>query len=195
MKSGSLMRVLLSSWACWGLLGCDDGVAGSSASCRAYCDKLELCDDATDVLGCEQKCSEQRVRSEAYLSARATCADKLSCNVFGGELSGMGEDRCASGESCKLNDCTENELALRKLTPDQMAYCTRVVTKLNACDRTLETTLLQTHCLDLAPTLSDAYLGEVSTCIEGDCAQVVSCLQRTADRYNTNLSLYPDSSS
>jgi hypothetical protein len=188
MKSGLVMSVVVFSVS---LSGCDDGVAGSSASCHAYCNKLELCDDSTDVLGCEQKCTQQRVRSDGYLAARASCADKLSCNIFDGEVSGMGEDKCASGQLCKLNDCTANELAMQKLTVDQMAYCTRVVTKLNACDRTLDTDTLQTHCLDLAPTLSAAYLEADSTCIEGDCAQVASCLQRAGDRFETDLSLYP----
>lgn len=188
MKSGWVMGVLL---FCVGSASCDNGVVGSSASCRAYCSKLETCDDSTDVLGCEQKCSEQRVRSDTYLAARAQCADKLSCNIFAGEVSGMGEDKCASGQACKLNDCTDNELAMLTLSLDQMAYCTRVVTKLNACDRTLDTSTLQSHCLDLAPTLSSAYLQAESLCIEGDCAQVVSCLQRTAERFETDLSVYP----
>ncbi|MDB4976352.1 MAG: hypothetical protein JWN48_4693 [Myxococcaceae bacterium] len=186
MKSGSLMGVALSILA---LAACDDGVAGNSESCRAFCDKLELCDDATDVLGCEQKCTEQRVRSEGYLAVRAQCANKLSCNNFAGEVSVMGEDSCASGELCKLDDCTNNELAEQKLTADQMSYCSRVVTKLNACDHTLDPATLQAHCLDLAPTLSPAYLADVSACIEGDCSQVSDCLRRTADRYDTNLTL------
>ncbi|MDB4986832.1 MAG: hypothetical protein JWN04_2010, partial [Myxococcaceae bacterium] len=140
---------------------CDDGVEGGSASCHAYCNKLETCDDATDVLGCEQLCTEQRVRSDVYLAARAQCADKLSCNIFAGEVSVMGEDTCASGNRCKLDACTTNELAAQKLTADQMSYCSRVVTKLNACDHTLDPGSLQTNCLDLAPTLSSAYLTDV----------------------------------
>ncbi|MDB4985731.1 MAG: hypothetical protein JWN04_909, partial [Myxococcaceae bacterium] len=61
-------------------------------------------------------------------------------------------------------------------------------------DHTLDPGSLQTNCLDLAPTLSSAYLTDVSTCIEGDCSQVVPCLKRTEDRYQTDLSLDPTSS-
>jgi hypothetical protein len=174
------------------LPGCDDGIDGRTESCRAYCVKLEQCDDATDVAGCEQGCAAQLVRSEAYIAARATCADKLSCNLFAGEVSTMGDDHCASGDRCELNDCTGDELARQKPTSGEQSYCTRVVTKLNACDRTLLVASLETHCLDLVPTLSDGYQQEVLGCIEADCDQVVSCLRRAADRYDTDLSLYPD---
>jgi len=176
----------------YGLSSCDDGVEGAGGSCRTYCAKLELCDDGTDLDGCEKICTEQLVRSVAYLSARAACADKLSCNVFAGEVSTMGDDRCASGERCELNDCTGDELARAKPTSDQQAYCTRAVTKLNACDHSLEPAVLLVHCLDVVPTLSDAYLQELQVCIEADCDQVVACLKRAADRFNTDLSLYPD---
>jgi len=174
------------------LLGCDDGIDGRTGSCRTFCAKLELCDEATDLSGCEQRCGEQLVRSEAYLAARSACAEKLSCNVFAGEISTMGEDHCASGDRCELNDCTGDELARQKPTTDEQSYCTRVVTKLNACDRTLLVASLETHCLDLVPTLSDGYQDEVLGCIEADCDQVVSCLKRAADKFNTDLSLYPD---
>jgi hypothetical protein len=175
-----------------GLASCDDGIDGATASCRVYCDKLEMCDDGTDLDGCEKICTAQLVRSQAYLESRAQCASKLSCNVFAGEVSTMGEDRCASGERCELNDCTGDELARAKPTNDQQSYCSRAVTKLNACDRSLEPAVLSTHCLDVVPTLSDGYLQEVQVCIESDCAQVLGCLKRAADRFNTDLSLYPD---
>jgi len=176
----------------YGLASCDDGVEGATDSCRAYCAKLELCDDGTDLDGCEKGCTAQLVRSEAYLMARAACADRLSCNVFAGEVSTMGEDRCASGERCELNDCTGDELASAKPTNDQQSYCTKAVTKLNACDHSLEPAVLSAHCLDIVPTLSAAYLQEIEACIESDCDQVVPCLKRAADRFNTDLSLYPD---
>lgn len=177
---------------CLGLSGCDDGVDELGGSCLQYCEKLELCDDQTDQGGCEQKCAEQLVRSPAYLASRAQCAEKLSCNIFSGEVSTMGEDRCASGERCELNDCTGDELARQMPTSEQESYCTRAVTKLNACDQTLSPAALRTHCLDVVPTLSPAYLQAVQGCVEADCEQVVSCLQRAADQFNTDLSLYPD---
>jgi hypothetical protein len=33
----------------------------------------------------------------------------------------------------------------------------------------------------------------MSDCIEGECAQVVTCLKRAADRYDTDLTMYPGS--
>jgi hypothetical protein len=184
---------LLAGLGCLVTSACDDGVVTAGRSCSEYCSKLEVCDDSTDSSGCLAICDEQRVRSDTYLSMRATCTDKLSCNVWQGEVGLMGEDICASGERCELNECIERELFARPSTTEQSSYCTRVVNKLNACDRSLQVSTLETHCLDLVPTLSTAYLNEMSGCIEADCAQVVTCLTRAADRYDTALSLYPGS--
>ena len=173
------------------LVSCDAGISDTSASCQTYCSKLETCDDRTNLLGCEQKCSEQRVRSDLYLTTRAECAEKLSCNIFGGEVDQMGLEKCASGAQCKLNHCTSNELALEADTPSQMSYCQEAVTKIYACDHTLDTEALQISCLDLVPTLSPAYLQDQRQCIEKDCNQLVSCLQRSADHFDAELSIYP----
>jgi hypothetical protein len=189
MKSG-IAIVLLG-----GLLAsaCDDGSSSSSASCREYCNKLEVCDDTTDLAGCEVMCNAQRVRSEAYLSIRATCTGELSCNVWQGEIGLMGEDICASGERCELNQCVNDGLYELPKSTDQESYCSRVANKLNACDRTLLVPDLTMHCSDLVGTLSPQYLEEMSNCIEADCAQVVSCLKRAADRFDTDLTMYPGS--
>jgi hypothetical protein len=189
MKFGTSIVLL----GCLAASACDDGVFSTTASCRDYCNKLEVCDDATDLSGCQQLCDEQRVRSESYLSIRAKCTDKLSCNVWQGEVGLMGEDICASGQRCELNQCVNDGLYDLPKSNDQSSYCSRVVSKLNACDRTLEVTTLEMHCLDLVGTLSRAYLDEMLTCIESDCAQVVTCLKRTADRYDTDLTMYPGS--
>ncbi|MET0285619.1 MAG: hypothetical protein ABW352_14155 [Polyangiales bacterium] len=189
MKSG-IAIVLLG-----GLLAsaCDDGTLSSSASCRDYCTKLEVCDDTTDQAGCEAMCNAQRVRSESYLKIRAQCTDKLSCNVWQGEIGLMGEDICASGERCELNQCVDDGLYDLPKSTDQASYCSRVSSKLNACDRTLEVNTLTMHCSDLVGTLSTQYLDEMSGCIEADCAQVISCLKRAAGRYDTDLTMYPGS--
>jgi hypothetical protein len=189
MKSGIaifLLGVLLAS-------ACDDGAVPSSASCREYCKKLEVCDDTTDLAGCEALCGAQRVRSSSYLTIRAKCTGKLSCNVWQGEVGLMGEDICASGERCELSQCIDDGLYDLPKSTGQESYCARVSSKLNACDRTLEVEQLTMHCLDLVGTLSEEYLDEMSSCIEADCSQVVSCLKRAASRYDTDLTMYPGS--
>lgn len=172
---------------------CDDGSLSSSASCRDYCNKLEVCDDTTDLAGCESMCNAQRVRSDAYLAIRAQCTGKLSCNVFQGEVGLMGEDICASGGRCELNQCIDDGLYDLPKSTDQESYCSTASSKLNACDRTLDVSTISMHCLDLVGTLSKQYLDDMSTCIQGECAQVVSCLKRAADRFDTDLSMYPGS--
>lgn len=189
MKYGIAIVLL----GCLAASACDDGALDTSVSCRDYCSKLEVCDDTTDLAGCQQLCSEQRVRSESYLSIRATCTDKLSCNVWQGEVGLMGEDICASGQRCKLNQCVNDGLYDLPKSGDQSSYCSRASSKLNACDRTLEVSALEMHCLDLVNTLSKQYLDDMSTCIEADCAQVVSCLKRAANRFDTELTMYPGS--
>jgi hypothetical protein len=171
---------------------CDDGEDGQrSSSCRSYCEKLETCDDRTDVAGCERRCSEQIVRSNEYLAARAQCALVSSCNVWTGEVGEMGEDACAEGGSCALNDCTGDMLASMKPSAEQTRYCGTVVTRLRGCEPTLEAPLVEAHCLELVPMLSSGYLSEVLACIEADCGQVQSCLARASDRFNTTISLLP----
>jgi hypothetical protein len=173
--------------------GCDDGaIGGRSGSCSAFCDKLEICDERTDVSGCEQHCSEQLVRSDEYLEARSRCAEARSCNTFASEVGAMGEDLCGRGEECSLNDCTSDALARRPATPVEMSYCASITSKLKACDATIEPAVLEGHCLELVPTLSDGYLELVQSCIQGDCSQVRACLRSAADRFNTDVTPAPE---
>lgn len=173
------------------LHGCDDGApAPRDVSCSRFCDKLELCDDATDVAGCEQHCTAQRVRSDAYLEARASCAEARSCNTFTNDIGVMGEDMCGR-EECTLNDCTSDDLAHRPRTSAQQSYCASITSKLKACDPSIAPAQLEGHCLELVPTLSDEYLTLVASCIEGDCSQVRACVRGAADRYNTDVTPAP----
>jgi len=174
-----------------GAAGCDDGVAGTrDQSCRVYCEKLESCDNHTDVEGCVRGCELEKTRSDAYLEARTTCVEKDSCNVWMGEVGVMGEDVCR-GDKCLLNDCTSDLLAEQKPSSAELAYCERVVSKLNACDHTLTLASLETNCLQLVPALSDSYLERVQVCIEVDCSEVRPCLEQARDLFNTEISMYP----
>jgi hypothetical protein len=172
--------------------GCDDGrVALRQADCRDFCAKLELCDDRTDLEGCERRCAEERIRSDEYMTVRAQCATKTSCNTWEGEVGLMGEDVCSGNERCQLNDCTADELARNALTNGQQSYCEQVVSKLNACDHAVSTSALTSHCEELIPSLSQTYLQQVKGCIEVDCGQVKTCLSTVGDQFNTDISLYP----
>ena len=173
--------------------GCDDGALGDRAeSCSAYCQKLEVCDDRTDVSGCEQHCEQQLVRSDEYLRARARCAEARSCNTFAREIGSMGEDLCGVGDECTLNDCTSDDLARRPPSASESSYCASMTSKLKACDGTIEAPVLERHCLELVPTLSADYLELVQSCIQGDCTQVKQCLRSAADRFNTELTPGPE---
>lgn len=177
------------------LASCDDGVPGArSASCADLCAKLELCDDRTDEVGCQRACEAELVRSDLYLQARAECAMQSSCNVFAGEVGVMGEDLCDGLKTCHLNDCTGDAIARLMPTADERAYCESAVSKINACDSTQSLSVLGRHCLTLVPALSALYLREMNGCLQGDCAQLGACLDSVGDRYNTDLSLYPESS-
>jgi hypothetical protein len=172
--------------------GCDDGELGQRvASCDVFCQKLEVCDDRTDVAGCRQHCSEQLVRSDEYLAARARCAEARSCNTFEREVGVMGEDLCRSADECSLNDCTSDELSRRTRTAVETSYCSTITNKLKACDGAIESAVLEGHCLELIPTLSQEYLEVVQGCIQGDCTQVRQCLRSAADRFNTVVTPAP----
>lgn len=186
-RNGRLMLLL---WLA--LAGCDDGrVAERQVGCRDYCAKLELCDDRTDLAGCERRCAEERIRSDEYMTARAQCANDSSCNTWAGEVGLMGEDVCSGSESCQLDDCTADELARIALTNGQQSYCEQVVSKLNACDRTASVSALTSHCEEQVPALSQTYLQQIKGCIELECGQVKTCLDTVGDQFNTDISLYP----
>lgn len=177
-----------------GIVSCDDGaLAPRAESCSKFCDKLELCDDRTDLAGCEKNCGAEIVRSDEYLSARASCAAERSCNTFAQEVGVMGEDLCRGNDDCALNDCTSDTLARRTRTSTEQSYCSSLSNKLGACDTTIDTSLLGQRCLGLIATLSDEYLTEVQKCVEGTCTQVKDCLRGAADRFNTDLTPAPDS--
>ena len=174
-----------------GVAGCDDGAVGTrEQACRTFCEKLESCDDRTDLDGCIRGCGLEKTRSDAYLAARTICVRESSCNVWTGEVGAMGEDVCL-GDDCNLNDCTSDTLASQTPSGDEIAYCGRVVSKLNACDHALTPAALESNCLQLVPSLSRSYLEQVQNCIEVDCGQVRPCLDRVGDLFNTNISMYP----
>ena len=184
----SMMLIWLMSGAC------DDGQATSRKSeCQEFCEKLELCDDRTDLSGCERRCMEENTRSDAYMAARTQCANERSCNIWVSEVGVMGEDTC-SDDSCQLNDCTDDALASRELTKGERMYCERLVSKLNACDHSMTTAALEDRCHELVPALSTKYLDQIQGCIEVDCSEVKSCLELARDRFNTEISVYPQAS-
>lgn len=184
-----LAALALSLVACGG-----DGIAQvSTESCRDYCEKLEICDNRTDLDGCARMCSEQRVRSDIYLGARATCIVQGSCNQWLDKIGTMGEEKC-DADDCYLNDCTDDALSGQKADAARV-YCTRNISKLRACDMTIDVAALDARCLRLYPTLSDVYLSEIQACVETECSNVRPCLDDLEDRRNTELTIYPKQAS
>lgn len=173
------------------LLGgaCDEGeVSVSKKACSQLCAKLEVCNDATDVPGCEQRCVSETARSDEYFRARARCVEQLACNHLAGELGTSGESLC-SGE-CQVEDCVDDALAAEGHTQEHEELCYRASNKLAACDRTLEPSMVTVSCMDVAPSVSADYLEESSSCIDEACERIEPCLSETADRYDTDLRLF-----
>jgi hypothetical protein len=171
------------------LIACDEGeVPVSHKSCKQLCAKLELCNDATDVPGCEQRCRGEVVRSDAYFKARAQCVDRLSCNHLVTELGTSGEDICKG--DCQVQDCVDDSLASDRGSQDMEDLCLRSSNKLAACDKTLKSADLAASCMDLAPGMSEDYLDESSACVDEACERIDICLTETADRYDTSLRLF-----
>ena len=179
-------------FALFGVLwACDDGEVKPSErerSCKAICDKLELCNDATDVLGCTEHCEAQEFRSDAYFRARASCVSELACNHLLSEIGTQGEDLCA--EDCMVADCVDDALAGEEHTSEQTALCTRTSSKLAACDRELDDLTVTDECMRVVSSMSDDYMDESSACVDLPCARIQGCLDDAADRYDTTLRIY-----
>ncbi|MET0343945.1 MAG: hypothetical protein ABW252_23220 [Polyangiales bacterium] len=175
------------------LVACDEATPTSrEAACMRYCEKLDLCDERTDRAGCVERCGDDRIRSDAYFAARASCVEARSCNLWWSEVDVMGVDVCdRPAAECTLNDCTSDTLAEAVRVPAQTAYCGRVASKLNACDPALLPVEAEAHCLALAPTLSELFLGAMQECIELPCERVATCVAAVRDRFNTDLTFTP----
>jgi hypothetical protein len=168
---------------------CDEGeVAVSKKACSQLCAKLEVCNDGTDVPGCEQRCVSETARSDEYFRVRARCVEQLACNHLVGELGTSGESLC-SGE-CQVEDCVDDALAAKGHTQEHEDLCFRASNKLAACDATVEPTTLTVTCMDVAPSVSADYLEETSRCIDEACERIEPCLSDAADRYDTSLRLF-----
>jgi hypothetical protein len=176
-----------SSALCFVLAACDEGETASASqeSCKQLCAKLEVCNDATDVPGCEQHCTAEVVRSDAYFHARARCVDRLSCNHLVTELGTSGESTCTS--DCQVEDCVDDALASEGNSQEMEELCLRTSTKLAACDHGADASAIAASCMDLAPAMSADYREESGACIDLACERIDSCLAETADRYNTDL--------
>ena len=172
------------------LCACDrsDSDAARSGECSRFCEALEKCDDATDLLDCRDQCEDDDVRSNRYYRARADCAEELSCSRWAKEVNGQGEDLCTGG--CNLIDCVDDALGQLKLTDQEKNVCMDIGTKLNACDRSLEPGVTGAECEAVLPVLSDSYLEESIRCGEKLCDQISSCIETLADRHQTEIKLF-----
>lgn len=171
-------------------LACDRADEGGArrSECNRFCESLEKCDDATDLLDCQNQCEDDDVRSDRYYTARADCANKLSCSRWMREVSNRGEDVC--NEGCNLNDCVDDTLGQVKLSEDEQNACMALSTKVKACKPSLDTLEIKTACEDVIPALSDAYREDSERCSEQECGQMASCIDKLSDHHQTKLKLY-----
>jgi hypothetical protein len=170
--------------------GCDRGDSDSArrGECGRFCESLEKCDDATDLLDCKEHCEEDDVRSDRYYRARADCGEKLSCSRWVHEVNGRGEDVC--NDDCNLIDCVDDRLSQVKLSDQEKDVCMALGTKLNACNSSLDASLVMAECEDVLPVLSETYLQESARCGEQLCAQIETCMNKLSDRHQTDLKLF-----
>jgi hypothetical protein len=173
-----------------GLVACDrdDARTARRSECSRFCDSLEKCDDATDLLDCRDQCEDDDVRSDRYYRARADCGEKLSCSRWVNEVNGRGEDVCT--DDCNLIDCVDDALAELKLSESEEQACMALGTKLNACDSSRQVSSVIEECEAVIPVLSEAYLEESERCGEQICAEISSCFEKLSDRHQTDLKLY-----
>jgi hypothetical protein len=128
------------------------------------------------------------VRSDRYYRARADCGEKLSCSRWVREVNGRGEDVC--NEDCNLIDCVDDALGQVKLSDAEEDVCMALGTKLNACDASLDATLVISECTELIPVLSDSYREESERCGAQLCSQIEACFDKLSDRHQTDLKLF-----
>ena len=141
-----------------------------------------------DVPGCTKHCEAQEFRSDAYFKAQASCVSELSCNHLVPELGSQGEDLC-EGE-CAVADCVDDALAAEAPSTEQTNLCARTSSKLAACDRALDGTLVTDECMHVVPGMSEDYLDESSACVDLPCQSITGCLDDAADRYDTSLRIF-----
>lgn len=173
------------------LEACDraDPHAARTTHCASFCNALEKCDDATDLLECRDHCASDEVRSEAYFKARAECGSQaLSCNHWVNEVDSRGVDTCDAG--CELIGCVDRKLDKLTLTQEQTQVCSSVSTKLNACDDALQPDVVDDECQRMSPSLSETYIHASQLCTERVCDRIQTCLDELADDYETDLRLF-----
>lgn len=173
------------------LMACDQGdeAPARETHCKSFCEKLDMCDDSTDVLGCVNRCQAEDFRSSAYVAARADCVGSLSCTRFVDEVGPQGEDDCDT--NCELLDCVGDTVASLELSDDQEGFCSALTSKLYACDSSLDEGEVMKDCGDVLVTLSDEYLTSSRDCVETNhCDEIVDCLGELADRFDTDIKVF-----
>ena len=171
--------------------GCDrsDETGDQTHQCARFCNRLETCDDGTDVLDCRKHCESDEVRSQVYFLARADCAEDLSCNLWVSEVDSQGDGVCA-GEDCDLNECLDRALLKEKLSDKAQHSCAVIASMLRACDPGLVTAAVADECEQMTPMLSENYLKDSEACVLSECAKIESCLSNLADRQSTDLKVF-----
>jgi hypothetical protein len=171
---------------------CDSGDSGRrSSACSSFCQKLEVCDDRSDLSGCEDACLAQKYRSDAYLDTRAQCAD-LSCNHWAAQVTSDGEDSCRS--NCALIDCVEDKLQNITEAAGQTKLCDEVTSKLTTCNNKLDGDAVRDACHNFVVAVSDQFATESRDCVLVQaCSEIVRCIDKLADKNDTTVRIFSGS--
>lgn len=174
-----------------GAAGCDrsDDETGRTRYCSTFCEELEGCDDGTDLLDCKKHCEADEVHSDAYFQARSSCAASSACNLWSMEVDSQGDDVCTG--DCFLTSCTDRKLDDVKLSASDERACTAMANALSNCDGTLDRSAISSECERITPALSASYRDESQLCAESTCAEIQSCLDDLAEKYDTELKVFP----
>ncbi len=176
-RSLSLTALVLAAYSC------GDGSAPTfrEKKCDEICARYEMCDDVTDVPGCQQSCGADEFRSDRFFEIKATCITDLSCNRLS-EQDG----------SVPLNDCIGDALPREKLGDRALTLCQALANKVADCWVAADPVGVRTQCERVAITLSEPYLKGSEECATQRCADLGACYADLADSYDTSVAIYTE---
>jgi hypothetical protein len=166
---------------------CQNDESTRSSACKLFCQRLETCDDSTDLSGCTIACKEQTYRSDVYFEMRAECAS-LSCNHWASQVTSDGEDDCSG--TCALPDCIDDKLDSVELSRTEQQLCDAVKNKLLGCDTSLDPDAVADQCRNVVLSSSGDFATKSRDCVDKPCVEIDRCLDKLSDQYNTDLRIF-----
>lgn len=149
------------------------GCTSTPAYCTDTCAKLEICDSATDELGCGESCEMDRAYAPAYWQGLASCVHELSCAELSSELS----------------DCLGDEARMVPVSGAVDSLCSSMGSRLSACDATIDVGGAEEICRAVGRLYSEDFAGALSGCYDASCDRIDRCLVDAADDYDVTTPL------